>query len=221
MLASLGVIILLFQVGLESTVGADDASRASRRSWSRPSASSAPSSSAGASAPGCCRTASVYAHVFLGATLTATSVGITARVLKDLRPVADRRSAHHPRRRGDRRCPGPGHPGGGDRHHRRGGSGRRAVVRGDRRRHAQGDRLPGRRPRAGRLRSRHVSSRSPRSWRPAASCSPPGWRSASSLAWLAASSAWRRLSAPSRPAWCSRTCTTATSPAAANARSNT
>jgi Kef-type K+ transport system membrane component KefB len=28
---------------------------------------------------------SVYAHIFLGATLTATSVGITARVLKDLR----------------------------------------------------------------------------------------------------------------------------------------
>ena len=27
---------------------------------------------------------SVYVHVFLGATLTATSVGITARVLKDL-----------------------------------------------------------------------------------------------------------------------------------------
>src|SRR6478735_3252307 len=28
--------------------------------------------------------ASVYAHIFLGATLTATSVGITARVVKDL-----------------------------------------------------------------------------------------------------------------------------------------
>ena len=74
----------------------------------------------------------MYAHVFLGATLTATSVGITARVLKDLR-----RSQTDEARiilgaaviddvlglvilavvTG---------------HHRRGESGRRAVVRGDR-----------------------------------------------------------------------------------------
>ncbi len=84
MLSRLGVIILLFQVGLESTVAqmmkvglvvvrGRDARR--RRPVRR---------SAGASAPGCCRRRASYAHVFLGATLTATSVGITARVLKDL-----------------------------------------------------------------------------------------------------------------------------------------
>jgi len=45
MLARIGVLVLMFQVGLES---------------------------------------SFYVHLFLGATLTATSVGITARVLDDI-----------------------------------------------------------------------------------------------------------------------------------------
>lgn len=82
-LAELGVIVLLFDVGLESTIG--DMMKVGRSAllvallgvvtpfflgW-------------GAGAwllPG----ASTYAHVFLGAVLTATSVGITARVLRDL-----------------------------------------------------------------------------------------------------------------------------------------
>ena len=82
-LARLGAVILLFEVGLESTVG--DVLKVGVRAtmvavlgvvtpwvlgwgvgaWILPNESA-------------------YAHAFLGATLTATSVGITARVLKDL-----------------------------------------------------------------------------------------------------------------------------------------
>jgi Kef-type K+ transport system membrane component KefB len=83
MLSGLGVILLLFQVGLESTVaqmlkvGLSSFLVATLGvvgpfvlgwgvgAWLLPGASS-------------------YAHMFLGAALTATSVGITARVLKDL-----------------------------------------------------------------------------------------------------------------------------------------
>jgi len=83
MLASLGVLILLFEVGLESTVKQMLAVGLSSllvallgvitpfilgwavSAWLLPSAS-------------------VYVYAFIGATLTATSVGITARVLKDL-----------------------------------------------------------------------------------------------------------------------------------------
>jgi len=82
-LAEIGVLLLLFEVGLESNVG--DMMRVGMSSflvavfgvvapfflgwgvgaWFYPEDS-------------------IYMHVFLGATLTATSVGITARVLKDL-----------------------------------------------------------------------------------------------------------------------------------------
>ena len=83
MLARIGVLVLLFEVGLESTVGqmlkvggsallvavlgvaAPFALGWGVGAWLLPGASS-------------------YVHAFLGATLTATSVGITARVLKDL-----------------------------------------------------------------------------------------------------------------------------------------
>jgi Kef-type K+ transport system membrane component KefB len=83
MLARIGVLLLLFEVGLESTVGqmlkvgpsallvavlgvvAPFALGWGVGAWLLPDASS-------------------YVHAFLGATLTATSVGITARVLKDL-----------------------------------------------------------------------------------------------------------------------------------------
>ena len=82
-LAQLGVVILLFEVGLESTVG--DMLTVGVRStvvavlgvvfpWVLGSAASAilmPDRS-------------IYVHAFIGATLTATSVGITARVLADL-----------------------------------------------------------------------------------------------------------------------------------------
>ena len=83
-LAGLGVLILLFEVGLESTVGRDAEGRVALAARRHASAWSRPSRSAGASAPGSCPEHSVYVHAFLGATLTATSVGITARVLKDL-----------------------------------------------------------------------------------------------------------------------------------------
>src|SRR3954453_15388728 len=82
-LAQLGVVILLFEVGLESTVR-----EMFKVGW--PSLLVAVLGGArpfplgwGLSAlplPG----RSEYVHAFLGATLTATSVGITARVLKDL-----------------------------------------------------------------------------------------------------------------------------------------
>jgi Kef-type K+ transport system membrane component KefB len=82
-LASLGVILLLFEVGLESTVA--DMSRVGGRSllvavlgviapWVLGAAAGA------VALPG----RSPYVYLFLGATLTATSVGITARVLRDL-----------------------------------------------------------------------------------------------------------------------------------------
>jgi Na+:H+ antiporter len=84
MLARLGVILLLFQVGLESTIG----------QMLQVGLSSFLVATLGVIGPfilgwgvgaWLLPNASVYAHVFLGATLTATSVGITARVLKDLK----------------------------------------------------------------------------------------------------------------------------------------
>jgi Kef-type K+ transport system membrane component KefB len=83
MLARLGVIILLFEVGLESTVG----------QMMKVGVSSLMVATVGVVVPfglGWGVSAwllpehSPYVHAFLGATLTATSVGITARVLKDL-----------------------------------------------------------------------------------------------------------------------------------------
>ena len=82
-LAKLGAVLLLFEVGLESTVG--DIMKVGGRAfivatlgvvtpwilgwgvgaWFLPNSSG-------------------YVHAFLGATLTATSVGITARVLSDM-----------------------------------------------------------------------------------------------------------------------------------------
>jgi Kef-type K+ transport system membrane component KefB len=83
MLARLGVIILLFAVGLETTVG----------QMMAVGLSSLLVATVGVVAPFALGwgvgalllpDAGVYVHAFLGATLTATSVGITARVLKDL-----------------------------------------------------------------------------------------------------------------------------------------
>ncbi len=82
-LARLGVIILLFEVGLESTV----------RDMLKVGLPSLLVAILGVAAPFALGWGtgalllpdrSVYVHVFLGATLTATSVGITARVLQDL-----------------------------------------------------------------------------------------------------------------------------------------
>ena len=83
LLASLGVLLLLFEVGLESTVP-----QMLRVGW--PALRVA---LAGVVAPTVLGVgvavillpeASVYTKAFIGATLCATSVGITARVLKDL-----------------------------------------------------------------------------------------------------------------------------------------
>jgi Kef-type K+ transport system membrane component KefB len=82
-LARLGVIILLFEVGLESTV----------RDMVKVGLPSLLVAVLGVVAPFALGWGvgaillpdrSVYVHAFLGATLTATSVGITARVLRDL-----------------------------------------------------------------------------------------------------------------------------------------
>ena len=82
-LAQLGVIILLFEVGLESTV----------RDMLTVGARAVLVATLGVIAPFALGWLvgvlllpgqSGYAHAFLGATLTATSVGITARVLQDL-----------------------------------------------------------------------------------------------------------------------------------------
>jgi Kef-type K+ transport system membrane component KefB len=82
-LARLGVIILLFEVGLESTV----------RDMLKVGWPSLVVAVLGVVTPFALGWGvgalllpghSVYVHAFLGATLTATSVGITARVLKDL-----------------------------------------------------------------------------------------------------------------------------------------
>lgn len=84
MLARLGVLVLLFEVGLESTVG-----QFLRVGWASLRVAVlgvivpfALGWGVGALLlPG----EGVFAHVFLGATLCATSVGITARVLGDLK----------------------------------------------------------------------------------------------------------------------------------------
>jgi Kef-type K+ transport system membrane component KefB len=82
-LARLGVVILLFEVGLESTV----------RDMLKVGLPSVLVAIFGVAAPFVLGWGvgslllpdrSVYVHAFLGATLTATSVGITARVLQDL-----------------------------------------------------------------------------------------------------------------------------------------
>jgi len=82
-LAELGVIVLLFDVGLESTIG--DMMKVGRSALLVAALGVVTPFFLGWGAgawllPG----HSTYVHVFLGAVLTATSVGITARVLRDL-----------------------------------------------------------------------------------------------------------------------------------------
>ena len=83
MLSRIGVLILLFEVGLESTVG----------QMLKVGASSLLVATLGVAAPFALGWGvgawllpdqGSYVHAFLGAALTATSVGITARVIKDL-----------------------------------------------------------------------------------------------------------------------------------------
>lgn len=90
-LAEIGVIILLFEVGLENTV----------RNMMKVGMASFMVAMFGVVVPfflgwgvgaWFLPEASTLVHVFLGATLTATSVGITARVLKDLGKIDTRES---------------------------------------------------------------------------------------------------------------------------------
>lgn len=90
-LAEIGVVILLFEVGLESSVG----------EMMKVGIPSFLVALFGVTAPfflgwgvGAIFLGheSIYVHIFLGATLTATSVGITARVLKDLGKTKTRES---------------------------------------------------------------------------------------------------------------------------------
>jgi Kef-type K+ transport system membrane component KefB len=82
-LANLGVVVLLFEVGLESTIA----------QMARVGLSATLVAFLGVIAPFFLGFGvghvflpdhSIYVHMFLGATLTATSVGITARVLRDI-----------------------------------------------------------------------------------------------------------------------------------------
>jgi Kef-type K+ transport system membrane component KefB len=83
LLAELGVVILLFEIGLESTV-------AEMRAVGLSSLLVAvvgvltPFALGWGTGKWLLPDASPYVHLFLGATLTATSVGITARILRDL-----------------------------------------------------------------------------------------------------------------------------------------
>lgn len=82
-LARLGVVILLFQVGLESTIR--EMLEVGWPSFFVATVGAAAPFALGFGAgwwflPG----QNIYLYMFLGATLTATSIGITARVLKDL-----------------------------------------------------------------------------------------------------------------------------------------
>lgn len=88
-LAELGVIILLFEVGLESSL----------QEMLKVGVASFMVATFGVIAPfflgwGVALfflpEASIYVHIFVGATLTATSVGITARVLKDIGKIKTR-----------------------------------------------------------------------------------------------------------------------------------
>jgi Kef-type K+ transport system membrane component KefB len=88
-LAELGVIILLFEVGLESTV----------KEMMRVGLASFMVAVFGVIAPFFLGWGvgylflpdeSIYVHIFIGATLTATSVGITARVLRDIGKINTR-----------------------------------------------------------------------------------------------------------------------------------
>jgi Kef-type K+ transport system membrane component KefB len=83
MLARLGVLILLFEVGLESTVG-----QMLKVGWSALLVATlgviTPFALGWGVGAWLLPSSGPYVHAFIGATLTATSVGITARVLKDL-----------------------------------------------------------------------------------------------------------------------------------------
>ena len=160
-LAELGAILLLFDVGLESTpkemmaVGLP-ATVVAVVGVVAPMALGYGVGGAPAGQD------SWMTHAFLGAMLAATSVGITARVLQDAKAIRTPVRPHHPGRRGDRRRARPRGP----RHHRRRHPGR--VDGDDPRRHGhRGHRGGGLRLPAGGHRHRLV---------PLAAALPPGPR---------------------------------------------
>ena len=83
MFARIGVLLLLFEVGLESTVR-----QMLKVGWSSLLVAllgvAAPFALGWATSAWLLPNEGPYVHAFIGATLTATSVGITARVLKDI-----------------------------------------------------------------------------------------------------------------------------------------
>lgn len=81
--ARLGVVLLLFEVGLESTV-AQMLKTGWSALWVALLGVVTPFALGWGIGMWLVPDAGTYAHAFMGATLTATSVGITARVLKDL-----------------------------------------------------------------------------------------------------------------------------------------
>ena len=88
-LAEIGVIILLFSVGLESTI--DEMMKVGAAAFMVATFGViAPFFLGWGVAILFLPDQSTYVHIFIGATLTATSVGITARVLKDIRKIRTR-----------------------------------------------------------------------------------------------------------------------------------
>jgi hypothetical protein len=101
-LATLGVILLLFEIGLESSLA----------DLMKVGVSSLLVATIGVALPfalGWVVSAwllpdhSYYVHAFIGAALCATSVGITARVLRDFGAAKKQRGERHTRRSGNRR----------------------------------------------------------------------------------------------------------------------
>ena len=130
-LAELGAVLLLFQVGLESTP----------REMLAVGGRATLVAMVGVVTPmalgfGVGRLfrpeESWMLHAFLGPMLAATSVGITARVLKDAGVLRGPVRPHHPGRGGHRRRPGPARAGGGVRDHQRRGLRRGPWARADR-----------------------------------------------------------------------------------------
>ena len=123
--AEIGVILLLFEVGLDSNLDELLAVGASAVAVAALGVAAPLALGYAVSAVFMPGGGAWYAHLFLGATLAATSVGITARVLRDLGVMDARESRGHPRHRRRRRL-GADRAGGRPRGGARGGRGGRA-----------------------------------------------------------------------------------------------
>jgi NhaP-type Na+/H+ or K+/H+ antiporter len=112
-LAELGVIVLLLQIGLETRL--DDLVQGRRRVHGVAAIGIAAPFSLGAYLVGplLLPGQNENTYLFLGATLAATSVGITGRVFRDLGRLGMAEAKHRAGRGGHRRRARPGHPGRG------------------------------------------------------------------------------------------------------------